>query len=383
MTEQILDFYKWIKEYPFLKDVWNTYDQLDHTVEYDTYKHNYVGVCQKIIELSHGDIKKHKNVCMKLLRNLGHYSHNLKILNFKSEDCTNLNNWVYNSMKKYDIPDKIITECFDDYKTFMGNTNNISRCSYYSYDDMYEEPMNIIILDIFQSNMNIVRKIVDSENNQTEFPMQKYICECVKIYKEMNRKYCPKSITKSDKSNNTCDMLNTFKGIYKSFLSATQHKNYNIPSLDNVEAEYLTMCTQDNSRSILTRGGYGTVSAATSLNGGRDGDTAEVSPYEGAMDFGRDSFTPFTGVDSENQVNPMSRTVSTAVGTVAGASSVLALLYKFSPARRWVHSGIRGNSGRMNSNLYGNEPNELLFDGFQGEDMSSHNTRYNIGYGSV
>ncbi|SCO65456.1 Plasmodium vivax Vir protein, putative [Plasmodium vivax] len=87
--------------------------------------------------------------------------------------------------------------------------------------------------------------------------------------------------------------------------------------------------------------------------------------------------------DVENQVSPMSSTVSTAVGTVAGASSVLALLYKFSPARRWVHSGIQGNTGRMNSNFYEDGPTDLLFDGVQGEDMSSYNTRYNIGYGSV
>ncbi|CAI7724292.1 Plasmodium vivax Vir protein, putative [Plasmodium vivax] len=199
----------------------------------------------------------------------------------------------------------------------------------------------------------------------------------------MKPKYCPRSSENSEKSNKTCEMLNTFKSTYESYLSSTQHINYKIPSLDKDEVEYLTMCTQDNSRSTLTREGYGTVPAATSLNGVRDGDTDGMSSYEGAMNYTADGFTPTTEANVEIHGSPMSSTVSTAVGTVAGASSVLALLYKFSPARRWVHSGILGNSGRMNSNLYGNEPNELLFDGFQGENMSSHNARYNIGYGSV
>ncbi|KMZ96125.1 hypothetical protein PVNG_02133 [Plasmodium vivax North Korean] len=268
------------------------------------------------------NIQEQSTFCLKLIRNLGCYPLvNNQYFDPKNDRCKILHYWIYNSVKNKQISNNLISDCFGDYKDHMNSISMTPNCPYHPYDDMYEEPMNMIILDIFQSNIHIIIDIVTRENYPTYLSVQQYICECVKIYKEMYNRYCPKVDAHNKKRNVTCDMLNTFKDTYKSFLSATQHKKYKIPSLDKVEADYLNI--------------------------------------------------------------PMSSTVSTAVGTVAGASSILALLYKFSPARRWVHSGIKGNRGRISSNLYEDVPNELLYDGFQGEDVSSYNTRYNIGYGSV
>ncbi|KMZ88569.1 hypothetical protein PVBG_04778 [Plasmodium vivax Brazil I] len=314
--------------YTFLDIVWNRYNEFDKPVEGDKHEHWYHTFCDPFMTKLRDNNEQHKNFCLKLIRNLGHYSENLKFLKFKHEDCTNLNNWVYNSKKKYDIPDNIITECFDDYKTFMDKTYNISRCSYYSYDDIYEEPINIIILNIFVNNIDIIQDTLNGEYISTNFPLRKYICECIKIYKAMNPIYCPKSDAKSEKSNKTCEMLNTFKNTYESYLSATSNKNYKIKSLDNDEVEYLAMCTQDKPRSELTPEGHRTLSELASLNRVRAADTEEISSYEGAKTNAADRLTPSTEANVQNQGNSMSRTVSTAVGTVAGASSILALLYK-------------------------------------------------------
>ncbi|KMZ76760.1 hypothetical protein PVIIG_05868 [Plasmodium vivax India VII] len=272
---------------------------------------------------------EHKNFCLKLVRNLGRYSlPGDPYFNPNNDRCRILYYWIYNSARKHKISDEIITGCFQDYIDFMSQIGRGHRCSYNSYDAMYEEPMNIIILDIFQSNMNIIENKLDDTDASINFPLRKYICECIEVYKKMYKQYCPKVDAHSEKRKRTCDMLDTIKTTYNSFISGKSYENNKIPYIDNDTEEYLTMCSQNITRPQLTRIGHGALSVSAPVNGMQSGDTAEVSTYDGAMDYGKDTLTPFTGVDGENQVNPMSRTVSTAVGTVAGASSVLALLYK-------------------------------------------------------
>ncbi|SCO73019.1 Plasmodium vivax Vir protein, putative [Plasmodium vivax] len=242
--------------------------------------------------------------------------------------------------------------------------------------------MNMIILEIFQSTMKTVTDMLDKKNDKINYDLQKYICECVKIYKEMYKTYC-RNKDEDNKSELTCSTLNTVKQTYNWFLSGKSYKNYYIPSLDKDNVEYLAMCPQDNPGSELTPKADATVSLSSSLSGVRDGYTVGIPSPGGDNNDEADSFSSSTAVNVENQASSMSRSVSTAVGTVAGASSILALLYKFTPGRNWIRSGIRGSRGRISSNLYEDVPNELLFDGLQGEDMSSYNARYNIGYGSV
>ncbi|CAI7724148.1 PIR protein [Plasmodium vivax] len=364
MTEEILDIEKWIKKYSFLNDIWNSYDEFDRPVDYDKDNHHYDVVCQRIIELSDGDIKKHKNICMKLIRNFGHYSENFKFLNSKPEDCTNLNNWVYNSMRKYNILDNIIVKCFQDYINFMKGIHTESRCSYYSYDDKYEEPINIIILNIFESNMNIILHTLNGAYDYINLPLLKYICECIKIYKEMYKKHCHNKYDNNPKRIQTCNNLNAVKRTYDIYLSGKSYRDYKIPSLDNDTEEYMTMCQPVQQKLTLTGQADRTVPVLPSLTVHRDEKKDENSPP--------------TFIIGEKHGGSISSTVSTAFGTVAGASSILALLYKFTPGRKWIHSGLRGGGGRTSSNIY-NEPNELLFDGVEHNNFNS----YNIGYEAI
>ncbi|KMZ98979.1 hypothetical protein PVNG_03818 [Plasmodium vivax North Korean] len=316
-------------KYPLLGKFWDTYNEFDKTVEGDRYNHWYKAFFDPFMDGLGDHNKEHKNFCLKLVRNLGRYSSpGDPYFNPNNDRCRILYYWIYNSARKHEISDEIITECFQDYIDFMSETCTGYRCSYNSYDDMYEEPMNIIILDIFQSNMNVIENKLDGRYASINFPLQMYICECIEIFKKMYKKYCPKVDADSEKRKRTCDMLESIKTTYNSFISGKLYQNNKLPSLDNDGREYLAMCPQDNPSLKLTPIGHEALSVSAPLNGMKSGDTAGVSPYEGAMDFGRYSFTPFTGVDGENQVNTMSRTVSTAVGTVAGASSVLALLYR-------------------------------------------------------
>lgn len=55
---------------------------------------------------------------------------------------------------------------------------------------------------------------------------------------------------------------------------------------------------------------------------------------------------------------------------------MLALLYKFTPAGRWIHSGLQGRGGKINNILHEDGANELLLGRPLHEDLIS----YNIGY---
>ncbi|KMZ83431.1 hypothetical protein PVBG_05943 [Plasmodium vivax Brazil I] len=68
----------------------------------------------------------------------------------------------------------------------------------------------------------------------------------------MNKKYCSNTYDEDQKKKLTCISLNTFKSTYDSFLFSTQHKKYKIPSLYNVEEDYLNMCEKKAPKLALT-----------------------------------------------------------------------------------------------------------------------------------
>ncbi|SCO65452.1 VIR protein [Plasmodium vivax] len=363
-----MDIEKWKRDFPFLINVWNKINDFDKDIENDSQKSGYVSTCSYFFSPWTGGEDKYEHFCMKLIRNLGHRSNN-DFLKHTSERCNNLNIWIYNSMKKHGIPENIITKCFEDYNGFMRGIGTDPRCSYYSYDTKYNEPINIIKLNIFESNMDIIQSTLDGLHDSINLPLRMYICECINIYKAIYKQYCHNKDDEDQRRILTCSRLDAIKKAYDFYLSTIQHKMYKIPSLDEVEEDYLNMCVSEEPKSALT------VEMARKITALQD------STEDGERKSG--DIPPISTVTDENQGSSMTRTVSTAFGTVAGASSILALLYKFTPGRRWMHSGIGRNRGRISNHLYGEEPNELLFDGFQGEDMSSYNARYNIAYGSV
>ncbi|SCA81824.1 VIR protein [Plasmodium vivax] len=354
--------------YPFLGDISFKYIKYDMAVDYNVNKNFFDQVCYMFLKNMDKDMMRHKNFCMKLLRNLGHYTSTPFYFNPTLDDCNVLNYWIYNSVKKDNVPDEIIDKCFDDYTTNMREMHMEPKCYYHSYNNMYKEPLKAIILHIFYSNMDLVKNIIDKEDDSTDSSLQRYICECVNLYHEMNMNNCHQSSDEDQKGRNICSLLSLLKAPYELFLFNNENKNYKIPSLDDNQNKYLTECQKYlEEKSLDTTSDHHDQPIALSRTPNRDSNLdASISLPAG-----------------ENQSSPMSSTVPTALGTVAGASSILALLYKFSPGRNWLRSGMRGGTGRVSSNLYADQPNEVFYDGFEGEVMSSYNPTYNVGYGSV
>ncbi|VUZ99395.1 PIR protein [Plasmodium vivax] len=355
---------EYITDYSFLKEIWKVYDEFDNTVEGDAHYYKYEGVCQPIVN-NYGDEQANdKNFCMKLVRNLGYHYSDPKYYKPNRDRCHILYNWIYNKKNNYKNPNEIITNCFDDYIKIMRHVKANNICSYDLYKSVYEDPMKMTILDIFNDNVKNIKTILMDKYDTGEFSPQNFVCEFVKIYKNIHNTYCATTDQREGKAKITCEKLKELKITYDNYLLRDEVIKNKIPSLDN-DNEYSNKCKSKTKE----------LKAVTLNPGG-----VETFP-QSREDSGRNigSFTPSAQDPDENTGGSMSRTVSTALGTVAGASSILTLLYKFTPGRNWIHSGIRGSRGRINSNIYSEEPNQLLFNGMEHNDFNS----YNIGYEAI
>ncbi|KMZ83249.1 hypothetical protein PVBG_05219 [Plasmodium vivax Brazil I] len=302
------------KSHKIISNVWTRFNEFNETVEGDEKKNHYIILCNQIIGLSNGDKNVYNDFCVKLLRNLGHHSRGSKYFNPNHERCNILYNWIYNT-KKDDIHTKnIIDKCFDDYNSLMKYTKSKNRCSHISHDNTYVEPIKISILNIFDANMGIIKETLAQVYNSTSSPSQKYVCECVKLYKEMYRKYCKVQNARNTEHEKTCERLNSFKTSYMEYFFNTLIKKDNIPSLDNVENEYSNNCISYKEK----------LEKASTEDENKD----DLQPKLVMSGEEMPSFSLASTVDTRNKGSPMSSTVSTALGTVAGTSSLLALLYK-------------------------------------------------------
>ncbi|KMZ76835.1 hypothetical protein PVIIG_05407 [Plasmodium vivax India VII] len=309
MPHSIKDIEKWKEEYPLLKDIWIKYDNFDKDVKNDTNISKYISVCSYFIKPWDEGKEEDKEFCTKLVRNLGHHSDNKDFLNYKTHDCLNLNNWIYNSMMKNNIQENIIKECFKEYDGTVGGMGKKPTCFYYEYDKTYSEPRNIIMLNIFTSNIHIFKNILKGEINSVHCSCQKFIEEVVSIYKYIKKTYCYNIVMGSS---NTCQELTSFAGSYYYLYNDSAVKD-KIPSLEYEKHANLLGCETGESL-------RGRPHSQTYQKQIHDQTYPEQKPVE--------TFPPPQIDENNDSSNPISPTVSTALGTVAGASSLLALLYK-------------------------------------------------------
>ncbi|KMZ77067.1 hypothetical protein PVIIG_05442 [Plasmodium vivax India VII] len=314
MTENITDIDKWNDAYPYLDEIWNKYKEFDETVDNDPKQNDYFIVCYYIIGKLNGDTNEHEAFCKKLVRNLGHHSDNYDSRKYTTNRCLNLNNWIYNSMKKHNIRENIITKCFEEYKGIMEGRNQHPSCYYYEYDKTHAEPMKIIMLNIFESSIGTIKNILNGEKGRSN-TCRKYVCETVQIYKDMYQKYCVNAEAGNKRHENTCSKLKGFEYSYTHFFRKDLIKENEVPSLNNIQNKYLTECHEYLQEQALDSA---VVTQDQSIGSSR------TLPQDSNLG-GPESIPHPKG---ENPSGPMSSTVSTAIGTVAGASSILALLYK-------------------------------------------------------
>ncbi|KMZ77257.1 hypothetical protein PVIIG_05210 [Plasmodium vivax India VII] len=320
-----------LNQYPFLYEVWFWYDQFGKSMDYDANRRSYDSLCHQILHNMNADVNKHKGVCMKIMRNLKRLTPESTHFNPTPERCNILYNWIYNLIQENKNTEDIIRKTFEEYIVYKNDINSFSRCDYFSHIEKFEEPMNIILLDIFQDNMEIIRTQLSRDYKSTETPLKKFLCESLKIYKHMNESYCKTRDESNEKHRHICTKLFNFKSSYSVFRNNIQNLYTKAPALDDIDNGFLVECSSDAQRSLLVSDSGKNPSHALGK-----GMTASVTISGNYLQGGFPTFPADEGNPLQediptppgNEDNSMKKSITTTVGTVAGASSLLALLYR-------------------------------------------------------
>ncbi|KMZ89755.1 hypothetical protein PVMG_04585 [Plasmodium vivax Mauritania I] len=110
--------------------------------------------------------------------------------------------------------------------------------------------MNIILLDIFDSNTEIIRKELIRDYNLTKFPLKKFLCESLKIFKDMKEAYCNRSEV-NEKHTKTCTKLVNFEGSYRVFRTYIRDLYPKTLDLDDINNGLFDQCSSDEQKSVL------------------------------------------------------------------------------------------------------------------------------------
>ncbi|KMZ99271.1 hypothetical protein PVNG_02154 [Plasmodium vivax North Korean] len=246
---------------------------------------SYDATCKVAFGRGSSNYAKYKDFCMNLMRNLGAYSSDQKLCNSKAERCKTLNNWLYYVIIDQKVPTDIISIIFNKSKEIIDESCNTYLCGF-SYDEKIKEPKKIIKLLNLIDNVNIFYNAMIDRTKSDYCFCEKYIYECVDIYKNMSNLYCSKDADRLNNNKSTCDILTAFKDAYISYLYTKEGMSNKIPSL-----------TDDNTMNLV-----------------------KCESKEQKQEF--------QAVEGSQPSSSKSLSTQTIVGTMAGASSVLALLYK-------------------------------------------------------
>ncbi|KMZ96124.1 hypothetical protein PVNG_06267 [Plasmodium vivax North Korean] len=264
----------------------------------------------------YGDAELHKDTCMKLMRNLAHRSVIRQEYEIPRYHCNILFHWLYNSYNEGKITYNIIDKCFEMYDDYSKIKENADMKCHYHKDHIFYEPTKITLLDIFNDNTDTIKGILKGVNLPMGSLGKKYICESIKIYKYMNDKYCDNGKGKNKYYESTCLKLNNFRQIYEYIYNDQVGSIFKIPSLDNIDSECSDKPPSRGEKvSLALRPGVQGIPQYGEDLG--EGDTDTDDPSTGRL------HGPLV-----NEDNSMKKSITTTIGTVAGASSLLALLYK-------------------------------------------------------
>ncbi|KMZ95747.1 hypothetical protein PVMG_05346 [Plasmodium vivax Mauritania I] len=243
----------------------------------------YDPTCKVILRTRSCNNLKYNEFCMKLLRNLGAHSKDPIIYKPNHERCKNLYNWLYYLIMKHNIPDYFISKIFQESKDIVGAEQNEKMCSYNKYSEFLDKPEEMLKIYHFNDNIYKIKDILMDNEHTNNCSCRRYIYECVRIYKEMNTKYCSSEDNKKNKYQFTCSQLDLFKNFYGIYFTSNQDLIDTIPSLHTNTVEHYFICPSSKS----------------------DKELVDVKNEQGS-----------------------SSTLPTAIGTMAGVSSVIAFLYK-------------------------------------------------------
>ncbi|KMZ77175.1 hypothetical protein PVIIG_06350 [Plasmodium vivax India VII] len=231
---------------------------------------------------------------------------------------------------KHNIPDHFTSKIFYKSNEILSASNESRMCPYYSYKEKIKEPSNIIKIFNLQNAVNDLVSILMKDNHENNCSCRKFISECIKIYKDMNREYCSGENKEESSNHITCSQLSTFSNFYESFISTKQDLKGKLPSLFDDTLNDIVHCELEKPKEELN-----------SIN---------------SEDHKPDS--------------PIKIDTNAVLGTM------------FTPLRKWFRP--RHLIDTVGSNNIGKQAEyELFHNGPENENISFDQTKYNVAYSPV
>ncbi|SCO65483.1 hypothetical protein PVT01_030029800 [Plasmodium vivax] len=279
----------------------------------------------------------YKKVCKQILKNLRLlYNKDIDVDIDIMERCKILNNCIYKEINQHSIPDKIIDTIFNvSYEKIIGFYDQNRICSYSSnFKDIYKDD-RIILLSNFANNIENIITILTNKNNDNYCSCRIFVNDCVNIYRNIKQIYCSPTKDRQPNNKGTCEIITQFDTLYTGYFYNRIGKDKKFPIL------YSTTDT------ILDTDGCPLY-------------TEEQSP----------------SIQGNQSDSSTAHKLTTSVAAMAGISSALTLLYKFTPAGKLINHRLRGSGGRISNFEYVDGANDLLLDTPGNNVFNS----YNIGY---
>ncbi|GAB69899.1 hypothetical protein PCYB_006480, partial [Plasmodium cynomolgi strain B] len=240
------------------------------------------------------------DICRKFLRNLKKL-YNRKKSNDFSKHCNNIYYWLYYELKDNNIFDQKYIKSISDAKgMLLKDLKESNDCSNLGRYENMEEAENFVMLSIFNNNIDDIQDILIKKITYSEIcSCQKFINQCVSLYNSIHGHYSPDCRNTETNKISTCLAVKSFREDYERKRS-NEWIEYNLPKLSSTPD--LNINIDECISKIKAK---------------------ELNSVQGDQ---LDSSTTSTG--STTITEPEGKTVPTALGTIAGISSVLALLYK-------------------------------------------------------
>ncbi|KMZ88599.1 hypothetical protein PVBG_04808 [Plasmodium vivax Brazil I] len=255
---------------------------------------NLFSICNDYSMYKHEPTENEKYACRKLLKNWQLLRSIQRSSSDQNEWCKNINNWLYYEINPYILNDDIINRILVEAQIKFMHVPNTQYCSFTALN-VNHEPKELNKLRIFNENTSTFNDILKEKSSDNYCSCRNFVKDCINIYKNINSKHCSTTIDTSNER--TCDIVRDFYLYYTGYLHRDikiQEKLPDLFSTTDINIDIEECRSQTNGKGL------------DSLRGGlSDGSTVSTTPAETA-----------------------GKTVPTAIGTIAGVSSVLALLYK-------------------------------------------------------
>ncbi|KMZ77259.1 hypothetical protein PVIIG_05212 [Plasmodium vivax India VII] len=283
MTGKILDIDKWKTEYPFLNEIWEFYDKLDETVN-EADNGIYTNPCNIVSIYRTDRLNEQKNTCKRLFRNTFLLSNGGYSFDVFSKYCDILYIWLYFEIKKNNHDASIINKIFQGSIDAINEKRTNIPCPYFSYHEILHEPEKLMKLSTFNKNAETFQSILINKNDSSDCSCQKYVLDCVNIYNDMYGKYCSDEHSKDNTK--LCEIVKQFGTLYTGYIYKKREDiSYELQPLSSPPTKHVVNCQTDIGSVIST---------STDDRSSRD----------------------------------ISKTLNTALGTMAGIPPFLALIYK-------------------------------------------------------